>query len=93
MVSFQLINLLSLTIYICYCKFHFSDDGHSFDQCLFYGNESALIIFDTLLFCIIDLICQNYVLAGVITYIIIEVCINKEVFASGGWGLVMYKQW
>ncbi|XP_076112599.1 meckelin-like [Mytilus galloprovincialis] len=50
----------------------YNDDGHSFDRALFYGNESALVVFDTLLFCIIDLIFQNFVLAGVLTYLITE---------------------
>ena len=52
--------------------FPFADDGHSFDRALFYGNESALVVFDTLLFCIIDLIFQDFVLAGVLTYVITE---------------------
>ncbi|XP_021355740.1 meckelin-like [Mizuhopecten yessoensis] len=51
----------------------YNDDGHSFDNCLFYGNEGTLLLFDTLLFCIIDLIATNFVLAGVITYIIMEI--------------------
>ncbi|KAH9495634.1 Meckelin [Bulinus truncatus] len=48
------------------------DSGHSFDNVLFYGNELMLLIFDVLLFCIVDLICTNFVLAGTITYLIIE---------------------
>ncbi|XP_062619193.1 meckelin-like [Saccostrea cucullata] len=52
--------------------YFYNDDGHSFDQCLFYGNEITLLLFDTLLFCIIDLIATNFVLSGIITYIIVE---------------------
>nr|XP_022342617.1 meckelin-like [Crassostrea virginica] len=52
--------------------YFYNDNGHSFDQCLFYGNEITLLLFDTLLFCIIDLIATNFVLSGILTYIIIE---------------------
>ncbi|XP_067651968.1 meckelin-like [Haliotis asinina] len=53
----------------------YNDNGHSFDQVLFIGNESSLIIFDTLLFCIIDLIATDFVLAGVITYLVSQLII------------------
>lgn len=53
--------------------YFYNDNGHSFDQCLFYGNEITLLLFDTLLFCIVDLIAKNFVLAGIITYVIIEI--------------------
>jgi len=53
--------------------FHPTDDGHSFDRVLFYGNEMTLIIFDMLAFCVSDLIFQNYVVAGIITYLLAEV--------------------
>ena len=54
-----------------------SDNGHSFDQVLFYGNEMSLILFDTLLFCIVDLIWQNYFLDGVIVFLIISVSLDQ----------------
>ncbi|KAK3586521.1 hypothetical protein CHS0354_035056 [Potamilus streckersoni] len=50
----------------------YNDNGHSFDQVLFYGNEMTLLVFEILLFCIVDLIFTNYIIAGVITYIITE---------------------
>ena len=50
-----------------------TDDGHSFDQVLFYGNELTLLLFDVLTFCISDYIFTNYIVAGVITYLISEV--------------------
>ncbi|XP_071823603.1 meckelin-like isoform X2 [Apostichopus japonicus] len=50
--------------------FLFNDDGHSFDQALFFGHESTLLLFELLLFCVVDLIFQNYLLAGIVTYII-----------------------
>ena len=37
---------------------------------IFYGNEWSLLLFDILVFAIVDLIAQNYVLAAIITYII-----------------------
>ena len=53
-----------------------ADNGHSFDQVLFYGNEMSLIIFDTLLFCIVDLIWKNYLLDGIIVFLIISVSLD-----------------
>ena len=50
-----------------------TDDGHSFDQVLFYGNELTLLLFDVLTFCITDYIFTNYIVAGVITYLMSEV--------------------
>ncbi|CAL1535264.1 unnamed protein product [Lymnaea stagnalis] len=57
----------------------YSDNGHSFDNVLFYGNELMLLIFDVLLFCIVDLIFMDFVLAGIITYLIIElICLIRD---------------
>ena len=48
-----------------------SDKGSfAFTSVIFYGNEWSLLLFDMLLFAIVDLIAQNYVLAAIITYII-----------------------
>ncbi|XP_057690557.1 meckelin isoform X1 [Corythoichthys intestinalis] len=47
----------------------YNDEGHSFSDVLFYGNEGTLLIFDTLYFCIVDLASQNFVLAAVLTYL------------------------
>lgn len=49
--------------------FFFNDDGHAFQKAIFYGNESTLLVFELLMFCIVDLIFTNYVLAGAITYL------------------------
>ncbi|XP_013860191.1 meckelin isoform X2 [Austrofundulus limnaeus] len=46
----------------------YNDEAHSFSNVLFYGNESLLLIFDTLFFCVVDLGSQNFVLAAVLTY-------------------------
>ncbi|XP_077432684.1 meckelin-like [Vanacampus margaritifer] len=47
----------------------YNDEGHSFSHVLFHGHESTLLIFDTLFFCVVDYACQNFVLAGLLTYI------------------------
>ncbi|KAJ8042251.1 Meckelin [Holothuria leucospilota] len=49
--------------------FVFNDDGHSFDQVIFFGHESTLLLFELLLFCVVDLIFQNYLMAGIVTFI------------------------
>ena len=47
-----------------------SDPGCSFDSVLFYGNEWALLQLDILVFAVVDLLSQSYVLAAIITYLI-----------------------
>ncbi|XP_061531243.1 meckelin-like isoform X3 [Phycodurus eques] len=47
----------------------YNDGAHSFSDVLFYGHESTLLSFDTLFFCVVDFACQNFVLAGLLTYI------------------------
>lgn len=47
----------------------YNDEGHSFSSVLYYGNEATLLIFDLLFFCIVDLACQNFVLASFLTYL------------------------
>lgn len=47
-----------------------SDPGYSFDSVLFYGNEWSLLQLDFLVFAVVDLIAQNYILAAIITYIV-----------------------
>ncbi|XP_077982500.1 meckelin-like [Glandiceps talaboti] len=51
--------------------YFYNDDGHSFDGALFHGHESSLLIFDLLLFCVIDLIFKDFMLAAVLTYIFV----------------------
>ena len=58
--------------------FSVADDGHSFDQVLFYGHESMLVIFEVLLFGVIDLMAESYVLSAVVLYVIMEVCFRKH---------------
>ncbi|XP_053323888.1 meckelin [Spea bombifrons] len=47
----------------------YNDESHSFSNVLFYGNESTLLIFDMLFFCIVDIGSQNFVLAAILTYV------------------------
>lgn len=56
---------------ICAYTFGFltPDEDFSFKGMLFYGNETTLLIFDTLFFCVADLGAQNFVLAAVLTYV------------------------
>jgi hypothetical protein len=51
----------------------FVDEGHSFSSVLYYGNEATLLIFDLLFFCVVDLACQDFVLASFLTYLQQEV--------------------
>ncbi|RXM31158.1 Meckelin [Acipenser ruthenus] len=50
--------------------FYNDPDGIVFSNVLYYGNELVLLLFDTLLFCIIDLGTQNIVLATILTYLV-----------------------
>ncbi|CAH1268916.1 TMEM67 [Branchiostoma lanceolatum] len=64
-------------------KGHFyNDDGHSFDAVLFYGNELVLLTFELVVFSVVDLIGQSYVLDAVITYLISRFISNLR--DSGG---------
>ncbi|KAM3920330.1 meckelin-like [Leptodactylus fuscus] len=48
----------------------YSDDRYHFSRTLFYSNELVLLLFDTLLFSVIDLGTQNFVLATIITFVV-----------------------
>ncbi|XP_035678877.1 meckelin-like [Branchiostoma floridae] len=64
-------------------KGHFyNDDGHSFDAVLFYGNELVLLTFELVVFSVVDLIGQSYVLDAVITYLVSRFVSNLR--DSGG---------
>ncbi|XP_064640211.1 meckelin-like isoform X2 [Lineus longissimus] len=57
----------------------YNDNGHSFDAILFYGNEPTLLVFDILLFCIVDLIAMDYILAAIITFLFDEIlCLIRD---------------
>lgn len=44
-----------------------SDNGHSFDNVLFYGNEFTLFTFDIMLFCFVEVLAQDFLMAGIVT--------------------------
>ncbi|KAM8945979.1 meckelin-like [Pelodytes ibericus] len=46
----------------------YNDDRYRFSRTLFYGNELTLLLFDTLLFCLVDLGTQNFILATIVTF-------------------------
>ncbi|XP_078488655.1 meckelin-like [Ciona intestinalis] len=48
--------------------YFYNDPGNSFTNVLFYGNEFALLLFEVLLFNIIDYSQQNFPLAAILTY-------------------------
>lgn len=43
------------------------DTSFSFDSILFYGKEWMLLQLDILVFAVVDLVAQNYVLAAIVT--------------------------
>ncbi|XP_077577449.1 meckelin-like isoform X3 [Stigmatopora nigra] len=47
----------------------YNDRASSFSDVLFYGQETTLLVFDMLFFCVVDLAYQNFVLAGILTFI------------------------
>uniref|UniRef100_A0A669P3D9 Transmembrane protein 67 n=1 Tax=Phasianus colchicus TaxID=9054 RepID=A0A669P3D9_PHACC len=47
----------------------YNDEGHSFSEVLYYGNETTLLIFDILFFSVVDLATQSFVLAAILTYL------------------------
>ncbi|CAL8069107.1 unnamed protein product [Calicophoron daubneyi] len=46
------------------------DDGNSFGDVLYYGNELLLFVFDALLFCLVDLLIPNLILDATITLLV-----------------------
>ncbi|XP_056381501.1 meckelin-like isoform X2 [Hyla sarda] len=55
----------------------YSDDRCHFSRTLFYSNELVLLLFDTLLFCVIDLGTQNFILATIITFVVQMRCFQR----------------
>lgn len=69
-----LTSLFRFLIYILQIVvFFLIDDGHSFSSVLYYGNEATLLIYDLLFFCVVDLACQDFILAAFLTYLQQEV--------------------
>lgn len=64
-----------LTYVFMYFRFMwFVDDGHSFDQVIFYGNECTLVIFDLMMLSFFFVLTGNIVFAGICTGLLIKVC-------------------
>lgn len=67
-----------------------ADGKNCFDSVLFYGNETTLVVFELLLFSLVDIYCHNYLTAGLTVFIIFKVresrfktrlnCINDKMF-------------
>ncbi|XP_009901246.2 meckelin [Dryobates pubescens] len=51
----------------------YNDEGQSFTDVLYYGNETTMLIFDLLFFSVVDLASQSFVLAAIVTYLQQEV--------------------
>uniref|UniRef100_A0A2R5L440 Uncharacterized protein n=2 Tax=Ornithodoros turicata TaxID=34597 RepID=A0A2R5L440_9ACAR len=52
----------------------YNDSGYSFGAVIYHGLELTLLLFDLLLFCVIDLACHDFVLAAALT-----LCIDKVI--------------
>jgi len=49
------------------------DGGSSFAAVLFYGHETTLLIFEVLIFGLVDLMWHNYFLGAAVTFFVMEV--------------------
>ena len=49
------------------------DGGSSFSAVLFYGHEFTLLVFEVLIFALVDLASHNYFLGAAVTFFIMEV--------------------
>ena len=47
-----------------------ADPGFNFDSLLFYGSGWTLFQFDVLVFAVVDLLAESYVLSAVVTFIV-----------------------
>lgn len=50
--------------------YFFADPGFNFDSVLFYGSGWSLFQFDLLVFAVVDLLSESYVLAAVVAFIV-----------------------
>ncbi|XP_015775238.1 PREDICTED: meckelin-like [Acropora digitifera] len=53
----------------------YNDNGRSFNSVLLYGHEWTLMLFDLLIFAFVDSLAQDFVLAGVVTYLVAKILI------------------
>lgn len=49
------------------------DNGHSFDNVLFYGNELTLFSMDLMVFCFFQVVTSDFLLSAIITALIAKV--------------------
>ena len=61
----------------------FKDSGHSFDAVLFYGHEFSLVIFDIMVFSFVDLFAQDFLLAGIVTFLVAKVSLQGQQISLG----------
>ena len=47
--------------------------GNCYDAVLLYGHEFSLTIFDMMVFLFVDLFAEDYLLAGIVTFVVGEV--------------------
>ncbi|KAH8019231.1 hypothetical protein HPB51_018458 [Rhipicephalus microplus] len=50
--------------------FFYNDNGHSFDAVIYHGHEFTLVLWDLLMFCVVDFASSDFVLAATLTYIV-----------------------
>jgi len=48
----------------------YSDDGTSFRNIMFLGNEATLLMFDILVFCTVDFYANDFVTATILTFLL-----------------------
>ena len=60
----------------------FRDNKHTFKRVLFYGHEATFILFEMLIFTFVDIVSNDFVLAAVVTYILVML-VEKICSASG----------
>ena len=53
----------------------YNDKGRLFNSALLYGHEWTLMLFDLLTFAFVDSLEQDFVLAGVFTYLVTKILI------------------
>lgn len=53
--------------------YFYADQDKSFEKAIFCGQERRLFAFDLLLFLVIDLLTFDYVLAALVTFVVIKV--------------------
>ncbi|GCC36060.1 hypothetical protein chiPu_0014551 [Chiloscyllium punctatum] len=64
-------------------SFFYNDDRTLFSNVLYYGHELVLLLFDILLFSVVDLGIQDFVLATIITYLVQKV-------SDSNWTLIRF---